>query len=1120
MPDFATGKTRTATVSGTVQWRQSIEWSVPGEHERNYPWHTHKDGSAVSYFNQAVTVSMYFTYTRETRDNAASLDPNEREVRWIFTPHITGCFSYSTPANLVIAGDPVETPWFPYQATSFGLVDFDQLVMDIYAEGSATASFNETSTAHEWISPSPFAAYEKRMGVSYSCTAGGQITCDVIIPATYLLPDPDDYEYYTVVMGVDESYSYTQPADGSSYTFGNYDYGMLLGGGNGSFIFNGVPVSSPASNGGASLNGVSASINVSLPGTEYPSASVSCSDGGATLSGSLTSAKLQVANTIYYHNSPSAINSSATRWAGFTYPSATIQVYPSRSYNYTVSCTQYGTGDLLPADINHAAGGGWTADTPYTYGPINNYSYGVSDGSISYQDSAGNTLGTLQSLTSMTNTTPSGNANVANTRTLGAVISPTWADNYGTLLDSSNASLTTLAVGPRFQAAQITLEDHHQFQLFRSTSKWAIHTGSAFYGFNSGHSSTGATLAMDGSNLKVTVTAPKVLLKSTANVMRHIAYRYGKLRLKANVAGARVRLCMDSRNLSTGTPPFNFSWTEPAYAWEFTVGAADTWESIPFDFLLPQLQTNPNVFQLTWEKGNTVVHPGSYPIDSAPLFWLEFLDIAEYTLDHVEGYYRPDSTLPLDDPNRTPATLLYPIECFGDGAVSDTPLGSLGAYTIYLARLIVNGARSLTLTVSTSSTTVKAYWDAVRLAYDNSLKDTGITITVADTVWTQNCPMLRNGALTGGQTFGEIITPGTPYSIEAQWHVTSGYDPYPGAGVLGVSSGTPAMNYERVFDGEYMGIVHLASRALKGVTLTLHDNDTGTAMAPTASTDADGFYRLFGKYGADVVYSNVSSGGSRYQGTTSSATALGKQLNSHWLKGKRLNVLKDSSSYVKSGSFRATYPIHDRWAHPRDWDGTGDGEGNWIVQTPGGQLHIASTNSLANCIYNRSDHASKPHAISNVLVTSGNVDQHPRMIVEPDEIIRLLFCRVESSGGSNVYETYSSDSGSTWSTPTVAFISGERPHIAQGANGEILRAAIVGASIRATMQYPGEAAPSAEFTFADTAGVALQFESTSFCVAQAYEGAMRWWGIFLIAGETSTSDWVSSDDCRRWLRVT
>ena len=196
----------------------------------------------------------------------------------------------------------------------------------------------------------------------------------------------------------------------------------------------------------------------------------------------------------------------------------------------------------------------------------------------------------------------------------------------------------------------------------------------------------------------------------------------------------------------------------------------------------------------------------------------------------------------------------------------------------------------------------------------------------------------------------------------------------------------------------------------------------------------------------------------------------------------------------------------------------------WLLIDRWGCLHKAQTIG-GNVQYSRSNFGVPPYAVT-VEVTASGLDCAPRMVKDYHEQVVLLFTRETAVGSGNFdgFEVVSDDDGLTWSDPDMAFSGGKWAAVSVGNWGEIVRMARVGTAITANVQWPGDTAPRANFTFRNAAGTALSIEDDTFYIVAAREGPGRWVGTWVITGESSTSDWLCADmdgdNPAHWERVT
>jgi len=161
--------------------------------------------------------------------------------------------------------------------------------------------------------------------------------------------------------------------------------------------------------------------------------------------------------------------------------------------------------------------------------------------------------------------------------------------------------------------------------------------------------------------------------------------------------------------------------------------------------------------------------------------------------------------------------------------------------------------------------------------------------------------------------------------------------------------------------------------------------------------------------------------------------------------------------------------------------------------------------------------------VADLFVTTGHKDRQPSLFYWMGQRTYLLFWRKDGASGDGVYETYSDDDGDTWSTPAMSITGGQYPRNAVDISGGVLRAAWVAdtvtiGNLKGTWQSPGDASPSAVFTFTELGGSALRVKKTGFDVSAAPDSASRINLTCTIEGESATSNWYSEDDGRNWVR--
>lgn len=424
--------------------------------------------------------------------------------------------------------------------------------------------------------------------------------------------------------------------------------------------------------------------------------------------------------------------------------------------------------------------------------------------------------------------------------------------------------------------------------------------------------------------------------------------------------GQRFRLCVDSV-LGLLYPSGLFF---PKYAWEFTFDRVNEWQTFPFDFMHPTLQGFIDQFTRVsgWNPTGHLLHAqeiwqggeGGVGDGVGTFLALELVDGGvTYDFDWIEGYLRPEPGEVAPETNRTPVLMLFPLMGRGDTLdlhlVEERPtdgeilFGSVAAGYRLVMRCMVNGMHAFTGTGALISPLERnvglgnflpgfvAFWTRLWQLLDDASdgtagfdahhnNDTGITVTRPTDPRSLGYPdalgrpdrvswdPLGSSDFTEsrtGQTFGKVIPPNASASFLAQPRNTPNLCAFYGIGPA-VSPGNPrspvvSFLVDGVFGGEAM---LTTGQVGGGATAELHDNDTG-ALVNSVTADRDGAGRLFAKYGVPRPFGNVS-GLAQYTlsgGVPVYTTALGKLLNSYWLKASGLSgVTLDGSGYVLRGT--------------------------------------------------------------------------------------------------------------------------------------------------------------------------------------------------------------------------
>lgn len=209
----------------------------------------------------------------------------------------------------------------------------------------------------------------------------------------------------------------------------------------------------------------------------------------------------------------------------------------------------------------------------------------------------------------------------------------------------------------------------------------------------------------------------------------------------------------------------------------------------------------------------------------------------------------------------------------------------------------------------------------------------------------------------------------------------------------------------------------------------------------------------------------------------------------------------------------------------------GDGYTIASLASPLGWYALASRESASGTSgirFRRSEYgvpdASTAQWPTLVWATTNPLDRWPALGLDPWGKILLLY---ERAGA--VYLRTSDDEGASWSDESMAFSSGKFPSAdSDPMSGTLLLAAVVPATgggyvIKGQVQHPGDAAPSAEFTFQYHNGTALadlQVKRGGFALKCGYETQGRWNLALIAEGETAISYWWCADgEGRTWTRI-
>lgn len=150
---------------------------------------------------------------------------------------------------------------------------------------------------------------------------------------------------------------------------------------------------------------------------------------------------------------------------------------------------------------------------------------------------------------------------------------------------------------------------------------------------------------------------------------------------------------------------------------------------------------------------------------------------------------------------------------------------------------------------------------------------------------------------------------------------------------------------------------------------------------------------------------------------------------------------------------------------------------------------------------------------TNILVVSGAGYERPFLYEDHQGYLHLAY-----SNDDGVYKTRSFDRANTWETPTLDIAGGKWPIVIGHKQwGPLLIAALVGSNINAKLRFPTGAEQS--FSFASSSATLLFDVDDTFCLYWHDFELNRIIGSFHIDGESSISEWFSTDFGKTWTRV-
>jgi hypothetical protein len=130
----------------------------------------------------------------------------------------------------------------------------------------------------------------------------------------------------------------------------------------------------------------------------------------------------------------------------------------------------------------------------------------------------------------------------------------------------------------------------------------------------------------------------------------------------------------------------------------------------------------------------------------------------------------------------------------------------------------------------------------------------------------------------------------------------------------------------------------------------------------------------------------------------------------------------------------------------------------------------------------------------------------------------FLSCVLQGQTQSSEYQSW--DNGTTWAGPTVPVPGAHKVRPRFGNHGQTIRAGVVPGTtniIQGTVQWPGETAASAVFTFVDSTAMALSVSDDWFGLSADEDG--RWLLSVVLAGGTAPVEYQSWDNCRTWTAI-
>lgn len=238
---------------------------------------------------------------------------------------------------------------------------------------------------------------------------------------------------------------------------------------------------------------------------------------------------------------------------------------------------------------------------------------------------------------------------------------------------------------------------------------------------------------------------------------------------------------------------------------------------------------------------------------------------------------------------------------------------------------------------------------------------------------------------------------------------------------------------------------------------------------------------------------------------------------SGWRIGQHAHVVDGSESAtwkvtVKSVTYGKVRPWHGYFAHLSSLPQTG---GFWNFHTPWQHYHQISADDMLS--YSRSNRTIPPFDESTDIDTGG--DDHEfraQLIPGGPGLVGLTFCRDDS----DVYFGQSGDDGRTFGGYVKVLDDAKHPTLFCLNNKSTIVAGwresnshIVAKATRDLSNW------SAEFSFKDGAGTAIEFEDDTFHFSQAPEGPDRLVLVARKSGDDGPTTWWSADLGATWTEI-